>query len=201
MFGVFRELVQTLVIGLTLTFPTSQDMSSTEVVQLNSRGEAIFSAQVSEESYERLMILYKKTPFNKLILNSPGGDFDYGVKLGEFVYKEHLEVYVPVQCNSACSIAFFSARKSMRDMSNIAILGLHNVSLETNTDNPDKTYVSVTEMRDYAYQIADKVGYMFTLYSANRIPPTVLYAISKRRGEEAVVVTRKDLIEWGALNP
>ncbi len=201
MFTIFREFIQVLTVSLALSFPASQEVGSTDVIRLNEHGDAVFSAQISEQSYEKLLVLYKKKPFNRLIISSPGGDFDYGIKMAEFVYKNRIFIYVPNQCNSACTIPFFSARKNMRDMSDTAILGLHNISIETNSINPDKTYVSVTEMRKYTYEIADKVGYLFTLYSANKIPPIVLLEVSTRRGSRAVGVTRENLITWGALNP
>lgn len=201
MFTIMREFIQVLTFSIALTFPSSQEVGNTDIIRLNAQGEAIFSAQINSNTYEKLVQLYKKTPFTKLNISSPGGDFDYGLKMSEFLYKNHIFVYVPTECNSACTLAFFSTRKNMRDMSKDAILGLHNISIETNSINPDKTYVSVSEMKTYTYDIADKVGYLFTLYSANRIPPTVLLEVSRRRGNQAVAITRDNLVDWGALNP
>lgn len=199
--NIVREILQVLVLTLALNFPACAEPPEINPVIINKTGEAVFSATINKESYEKLVRLYNKNQFTRLNISSPGGDFDYGLKLAEFLYKKHIFVYVPVECSSACTIAFFGSRKNMRDMSNTAVLGLHNISIEANVQNPDKTYVSVTEMRSYIYEIADKVGYMFTLYAANNIPPTVLLEISKRRGESAVIITRTNLVDWGSLNP
>lgn len=197
MLTFIKEFIQTTVILSMLAFPASANNNN--IVRVTEDNTAIFYSEISTKSVDRLKQLYSATKFDTLIINSPGGDFDAGKDLGEFINHKDIYVYVTNQCNSACTFAFFGAKVDRRDISARAGLGLHNVSISTTIHNTEETYVSVAQMIKYTNDIADKVGYLFSLYAANGVPPTTLLNVSKVRGNKVIMVTRDELVQWGSI--
>lgn len=196
---IIKEFIQTLIILLLVTFPLSSNAQKSIII-VNEQNQAIFISDISTDSVDKIKQLYRKTHFKVLSITSPGGDFDAGVDFAEFVQKNKIFVYVPIACNSSCSLIFFSTDNDMRDMADDATLGLHNISIETNSNISDESYLTVGELKKFMNIVSYKVGFMLSLYASNGIPSEVLLEISGKHGKDSVDVTRKDLVKWGALS-
>ncbi len=197
---ILKEIVQTVVLIAALNFPAAAEVSKKSSVFLLNEHVVSIDGELNDETVREVKQLWKETRFKILTITSPGGDFDAGLDLGLFVAAKKLTVYVPKQCNSSCSLVFFSASTERRDMSDTAVMGLHNISLvSTNGADPDTTFVSVRQLMEFTHQVSTKVGYLFTLYAHNGIPAETLIDISTKHGEDIVVLRRTDLVKWGII--
>lgn len=200
--SLIKETIQALVVIVLIHFPASASVESVSSIQFDAQTNSVqFISEINESSEARLMQMYKVHKFSNLVVTSPGGDFDVGLRLGEFVKEQGITVIVYKYCNSSCSIVFFSADVDQRYMTPNSILGLHNVSVKINAaaGNGDDTFVTVRQLSTYTENMAAKVGFLFSLYAANGIPPDVLMEVSKIRGDNAIVLTDKQLYQYGSI--
>ena len=197
---ICKEILQTVIVFFLINFPASAGIDSKTIIRYNEETQtAQFISDLSNESVKRLINLHERTPIKKLIITSPGGDFDSGIALGEFVYDNKISVVVHRYCNSSCTIAFFSADLSRRYMMPNSFLGLHNVSIVSNVRNSDDSYITVRQLTEFADQLSTKVGFLFILYSVNGIPSSLLLEVAKVRGEKVIRISKEQLYEFGAL--
>lgn len=195
-----KEIIQTAVLIMVLNFPASADVPKKSTVFMINEKVASVNGELNDETVRDVKRLWKETRFKTLSITSPGGDFDAGLHLGIFVNEKNINVFVPKQCNSSCSLVFFSVSNERRDMNHNAVMGLHNISLiTTNGSDPDKTFISVRQLFEFTEEISTKVGYLFTIYAHNGIPADKLIEISSKHNEEVVVITRKELVQWGSI--
>lgn len=195
--NVLKELFQSAVLCMCLAFPAGAEVG--KVYMSEDPNILIFTAPIEEHSLFAMTTLYKKYHYTQINITSPGGDYDVGMQVAKFIYENKIKVFVPKYCASACTFAFFSASTEDRDLAHDAQLGLHNISFSTSAVNPNKTYISVDETMKFAQEVSRRTGVMMALYSANGIPPDVLYEVAGKYGDTIVNVSRKDLVAWGTL--
>ncbi|EPE1232314.1 ATP-dependent Clp protease proteolytic subunit [Escherichia coli] len=195
-----KEIIQSIIIIFLINFPASAGDERKSIIRYDESKQTVqFISTLTENSVNRLMVFRETHPFDTIIITSPGGDFDAGVALGNFVNDNNLTIIVERYCNSSCTIAFFSANIENRYMMKDSILGLHNVSIESKARNSDDTYITVRQLTIFAEQLSTKVGVLFALYAANGIPPELLVEVSKVRGNEVVRLTPEQLFELGSI--
>lgn len=193
---ILIELLQIVIIWGTLSLPSAADSLSNKIIR---EGDVVhFGSEVSEDSYKRLVLMYKKQPYSTITLSSKGGSYDAGMKIAHLVHSKNIKVYVPKYCASACTFIFFGAKVSQREMAHDAMLGLHNVSFEVDKETLKKS-IKVSEAMEFAQQSAVKAGMMISFYSANGIPSDVLLKVSQIYGRSVVNIQRDDLIRWGSI--
>ena len=76
----------------------------------------VFEGSMSKEANERIFKLYKNAKVKPQILkiSSGGGDVDLGMDLGDWVFRNHLDVEVVHYCLSSCAnYVFTAARKKI----------------------------------------------------------------------------------------
>ncbi|UTS53790.1 hypothetical protein UES1_423 [Escherichia phage UE-S1] len=198
---LLKEIIQTVVIIAALNFPAAAEVSKKASVFLLNDHVGSIDGELNDKTVQDVEQLWKEKKFKILTITSPGGDFDAGIKMGNFVRDNGINLIVSRYCNSACTVVFFSVPPEKRYMTNQSVLGLHNISIKSNVRDRDNTFVSVRQLSTFTEEMATKVGFLFTLYSANGIPPSVLYRVSRARGEDVVILTKKDLIHYGSVNP
>lgn len=196
-----KEIVQTVVLIAALNFPASAEVSKKASILLLNEQVVSMDGELNDNTVQEVEQLWKEKRFKILTITSPGGDFDAGIKMANFVRDNGINLIVSRYCNSACTVVFFSVSPEKRYMTNHSVLGLHNISIKSNVKDRDHTFVSVRQLSTFTEEMATKVGFLFTLYSANGIPPSVLYRVSRSRGEDVVILTKTDLINYGSVNP
>lgn len=197
-----KEVFQAVIVMMLINFPCSAGVERTSVMRYYEEPNAlVVISELTDGSADRIINFYVKTPFKTLIITSPGGSVDAGLKLGSLVKENGIQVIVVKYCNSACSLVYFSSPKDKRLMEDDSVLGLHNVSIESKGGDGDNTYVTIRQLKQFTEELSSKVGFMFTLYASNGIPTNVLMRIATARGDDVIVVTKKELEVWEASIP
>jgi hypothetical protein len=195
-----KEFIQSIIIIFLINFPASAGEERKSIIRYDESSQTVqFISALTEVTVDRLIAYRETHPFDTIIITSPGGDFDAGVKLGQYVSDNGLTVVVERYCNSSCTIVFFSANIKNRYMMKDSFIGLHNVSIESKSRNSDDTYITIRQLTIFAEQLSTKVGVLFALYAANGIPPELLVEVSQVRGNEVVTLTPEQLHEFGSL--
>ncbi|MCU6292795.1 hypothetical protein [Escherichia coli] len=198
---LWLEVVQAVMLLMLINFPASAGVERKNVIKYNPETRNVyFISDITDGSLKRMMELYDKEHYDTITITSPGGDFDAGIKMANFVRDNGINLIVSRYCNSACTVVFFSVAFEKRYMINRSVLGLHNISIKSNVKDGDNSFVSVRQLSTFTEEMATKVGFLFTLYSANGIPPDVLYKVSRSRGEDVVILTKTELIRYGSVN-
>ncbi|WP_174875531.1 hypothetical protein [Vogesella oryzae] len=102
-------------------------------VELSLSGQAlIYTGELSAQANQRLYQLYEavEPKPDTLVISSPGGNFEHGLALGEWVFRHRLKVSVPRYCNSSCANYVFTAATS-RELGLYAIVAFHGGMMDT----------------------------------------------------------------------
>ncbi|AXC36893.1 hypothetical protein [Escherichia phage UB] len=197
---LWLEVVQAAMFLLLINFPASAGIESKNVIKYNPETRNVyFISDITDGSLKRMIELYDKEHYDTITITSPGGDFDAGIKMANFVRDNGINLIVSRYCNSACTVVFFSVSPEKRYMTNRSVLGLHNISIKSNVTDGDNSFVSVRQLSTFTEEMATKVGFLFSLYAANGIPPEVLFRVSRSRGEDVVILTKPELVFYGSV--
>lgn len=154
-----------------------------------------YDADISFANVNAVIESYQKQAFKKIIITSPGGDFDAAGKFAKFVTKNNISMFVPEYCASACTIPFLAS--SNKDIAKDATLFLHNVSLKVDADPNDK--IKVKDAEYIAEETSTRSAIMMSFYAKAGIPPEILYDIAISHGQNGVELNRNDLITFGII--
>lgn len=191
------EIIQILALWIWITLPGSAETLSSEIIR---KGDVVhFGTAISNESYKRLIMMYNNKPFTMLQITSNGGEYDAGMKIAQLVYQKNINVYVPKYCASACTFVFFGAKLGHRDIAPNAMLGLHNVSFDTNASSLDQS-IPIRDAMEFAQSAVVRSGMMISFYAANGVPSDVLLKVSQTYGKGIINVQRDDLVRWGSIS-
>ncbi len=197
---LWLEVIQAAMFLLLINFPASAGIESKNVIKYNPETRNVyFISDITDGSLKRMIELYDKEHYDTITITSPGGDFDAGIKMANFVRDNGINLIVSRYCNSACTVVFFSVSPEKRYMTNRSVLGLHNISIKSNVTDGDNSFVSVRQLSTFTEEMATKVGFLFSLYAANGIPPEVLFRVSRSRGEDVVILTKPELVFYGSV--
>ncbi|OTE92421.1 hypothetical protein B1K96_16285 [Escherichia coli] len=197
---LWLEVIQAAMFLLLINFPASAGIESKNVIKYNPETRNVyFISDITDGSLKRMIELYDKEHYDTITITSPGGDFDAGIRMANFVRDNGINLIVSRYCNSACTVVFFSVSPEKRYMTNRSVLGLHNISIKSNVTDGDNSFVSVRQLSTFTEEMATKVGFLFSLYAANGIPPEVLFRVSRSRGENVVILTKPELVFYGSV--
>ncbi|AGC34777.1 hypothetical protein [Escherichia coli] len=197
---LWLEVIQAAMFLLLINFPASAGIESKNVIKYNPETRNVyFISDITDGSLKRMIELYDKEHYDTITITSPGGDFDAGIRMANFVRDNGINLIVSRYCNSACTVVFFSVSPEKRYMTNRSVLGLHNISIKSNVTDGDNSFVSVRQLSTFTEEMATKVGFLFSLYAANGIPPEVLFRVSRSRGEDVVILTKPELVFYGSV--
>ncbi|HAO2060967.1 TPA: hypothetical protein IHJ80_003891 [Escherichia coli] len=197
---LWLEVIQAAMFLLLINFPASAGIESKNVIKYNPETRNVyFISDITDGSLKRMIELYDKEHYDTITITSPGGDFDAGIRMANFVRDNGINLIVSRYCNSACTVVFFSVSPEKRYMTNRSVLGLHNISIKSNVSDGDNSFVSVRQLSTFTEEMATKVGFLFSLYAANGIPPEVLFRVSRSRGEDVVILTKPELVFYGSV--
>lgn len=89
-------------------------------------GELHYSGYLDDDANGRLFALYDSLAIKPTVLaiESKGGIVDFGLDLGDWVYRKGLDVKVSAYCLSSCANYVFTAAPR-RTVSNVAVIGFH----------------------------------------------------------------------------
>jgi hypothetical protein len=105
-------------------------------VVLRMRGD------INEGDYSRFKSHFKRSELIVgLDLSSDGGDLEEGLLIANLVRRKKLAVYVAGECNSVCSMVFFSATR--RYFGPQSRVGVHSVSDSRDVEDPGSTLLTV----------------------------------------------------------
>lgn len=198
MYSVLKELFQVICVILILTLPSSA--SSSELNNIFIQKNVLqYNATITSKNVAYLKELYFKSNIKSIELNSEGGEYNAGMDLATFIYKNHIKVHVSKICASSCTFSFFMIRPNMRSMNDDAVIAIHNISFTSNVDDNSKMCLNVKEITDFAEDASTKAAIMYSLYASVGIPPNVMLKSAQLRGNTALIITKKDLIDWGIL--
>jgi hypothetical protein len=107
-----------LLLSLGAGFEAAQATAHFERLETGQPGIAVFKMDGAIEGGETIALQYQLSSLPSempvaVVLNSPGGDVDEGLRLGEFFYQAKIATFVQGyggQCLSACSLAFLGGR-------------------------------------------------------------------------------------------
>jgi hypothetical protein len=77
-----------------------------------SRQEAIFSGRISTDSVERFTRDYENCPPSVIVITSTGGDAEAAMALGDWIFKNGIDIKIPFLCMSSCANYVFPAAKN-----------------------------------------------------------------------------------------
>ena len=197
---LWLEVIQAAMFLLLINFPASAGIESKNVIKYNPETRNVyFISDITDGSLKRIIEWYDNEHYDTITITSPGGDFDAGIRMANFVRDNGINLIVSRYCNSACTVVFFSVSPEKRYMTNRSVLGLHNISIKSNVTDGDNSFVSVRQLSTFTEEMATKVGFLFSLYAANGIPPEVLFRVSRSRGEDVVILTKPELVFYGSV--
>lgn len=89
-------------------------------------GELHYAGYLDDDANGRLFALYDSLAIKPTVLaiESKGGIVDFGLDLGDWVYRKGLDVRVGAYCLSSCANYVFTAAPR-RTVSNVAVIGFH----------------------------------------------------------------------------
>jgi hypothetical protein len=97
---------------------------------------------INEGDFARFKSHFKR---NELVvgldLNSDGGDLEEGLLIANLVRRKKLAVFVAGECNSVCSMIFFSAHK--RYFGPKSRIGVHSVADDRDIEDPGSMLLTV----------------------------------------------------------
>lgn len=155
-----------------------------------------FNGSIMPKDMSDLYTEFDKQPFSTLILNSGGGDFDEGIKLGQFVQANNVKIRVTKFCASSCTFAFFMAYH--KEMDDTAYLVLHNISMYSE-DAKDTDIITIQQAKNYSQEAAIASSKMILLYARAGIPLSVLDLVAVSTGQKKVLISKNDLIRFKIL--
>lgn len=100
------------------------------------KDNAIFYVgHLSKEYNEKFTSLYNlnKSKVNEIDMNSGGGDVDLGMDLGDFIYKNKLNITIPDYCFSSCANYVFTSG-NIKKINNYTLIGYHGGAYSFNPD-------------------------------------------------------------------
>ena len=193
------NLVKMVVFIMCLYFPlTTNARDSSIFISKQNTDILVFNSEINDDSYDKVLRLYREYGFSTIILTSNGGEYDSGMKLAQFVHKNKIKIYVPQYCASACTFMFMAAYPSNRDISVNASIGLHNISFMIQGD-ASTVKLSVYDAIEIANSASKRSANMIALYAANGIPATVLVKVANISGSDIINVSREELLGWGTI--
>lgn len=105
-----KRLLSSLISTLTIYIAAMNPVSATEIEDSKN----YFNGLITPESVEKFISDHPSGSIRKLIINSAGGDMRAGLRFGNWVRENNLNVQVRLQCASACSnFVFLAANKKI----------------------------------------------------------------------------------------
>lgn len=114
----------------------SQSPIIVDVASVSVNGDELtYHGHISHAANARLFILAATSvkQLRRLVVTSQGGNVEAGMELGEWVFAEGLDVYVPKYCTSSCANYVFPAGKR-KFLDHSAMLFWHGGALQEQSD-------------------------------------------------------------------
>ena len=111
---------------LALSFATAASAADDATRVFVENGELHYAGYLDDAANGRLFALYDSLAIKPTVLaiESKGGIVDFGLDLGDWVYRKGLDVKVSAYCLSSCANYVFTAAPR-RTVSNVAVIGFH----------------------------------------------------------------------------
>lgn len=112
---------------IALTFFATAASAADEATRVFvENGELHYSGYLDDDANQRLFALYDSLAIKPTVLaiESKGGIVDFGLDLGDWVYRKGLDVKVSAYCLSSCANYVFTAAPR-KTVSNVAVIGFH----------------------------------------------------------------------------
>jgi hypothetical protein len=162
----------------------------------STEGAFVFEGEITKQSVDVLISKIRKDKIGTVIMSSPGGDMDEGLRLAQFVYENNIIVKVNSYCHSACTIAFFSSKN--RQMGEDAIIGLHNITVTVSENSRDKR-ITLKEATDIANEAVVTSARVIAFYASVGIPAKDLSKIAMKQGDSILVYNYSDMKRLGFI--
>ena len=111
-----------LVIGL-IFFNSVVFSASNDGVYYND-GKIHYEGEITYKKNKIFFDLVDKNKTHDIYINSGGGDVEQGMELGDFIYKNKMNVYITDYCFSSCANYIFTSGKN-KFISEHALIGYH----------------------------------------------------------------------------
>lgn len=128
---------------------TSKEPSAEEATILLEGATATYAGKINERNLERFMNTVKGKKVSQLIISSGGGEINEGMKMGEWVFDNHVDVVVESMCMSSCANYVFTAGHQKTILPN-SIVAWHGSILQ-------KTGMSEEDVRAAALKAYDQM--------------------------------------------
>ncbi|WP_313171469.1 hypothetical protein [Massilia oculi] len=121
---------------IALTFCATAASAANDATRVFvENGELHYSGYLDDDANQRLFALYESLAIKPTVLaiESKGGIVDFGLDLGDWVYRKGLDVKVSSYCLSSCANYVFTAAPR-KTVSNVAVIGFHGGISSTKFD-------------------------------------------------------------------
>ena len=185
---------------VSLYFASAKTAKTT--VTLDRSGALVYKGWLNKDANTRLFKLYEKAKVKPQLLRirSGGGDINLGMDVGEWVFRNHLDVEVTDQCASSCANYIFTAgRRKILNPDSIVMWhgGAHQPNMEQQVKalgTIGEDYLSAWKLREDRFFKTVGVDGTITVYGQTA-PHVVLPA-----GAIGFDYSIGDMTKFGLLN-
>jgi Clp protease len=117
-----NKLLALIIVGLAL--PIQLLLAESFFVIEQSDKAILYEGKISHEGINALLAIMQEKNYKELYINSPGGSSEAGMKMGEYIMNNNIQVIAYNQCHSSCANYIFLPSKARHKVLN-ANIGMH----------------------------------------------------------------------------
>lgn len=123
---------------IALAFDIRENDPTAEVAIITLRGTTVrYVGKINDMNVERLFNVVKGKTVTELIVSSSGGEINAGMRMGEWVFDNQLDVVVEGVCMSSCANYIFTAGKKKTIKENSIVAWHGNILQESGMFDDD----------------------------------------------------------------
>ena len=180
----FRQKTAALCLLAFVSLSIALGKTPKTTVTLDHSGALVYTGGLSKEANKKLFNLYEKAKVKPRLLKirSGGGDVNLGMDVGEWVFRNQLDVEVTDHCVSSCANYIFTAgRRKILNPDSIVMWhgGAHQPNMEEQVKAIGKTgedYLTAWKLREDTFFKTVGVDGTITVYGQTAphvvLPPT-----------------------------